>query len=470
MAAPEPGVTETAIKKVVNATQLDGAMTNTAAAIRDKTGSAAQIPWDASKGFADAIAAIQPPEESDINFYDYDGTLLHSWTLAELAEKTELPPLPSHPGLVCEGWNWTLDELKSENGEIDVGAMYITDDGKTRIYIHLDEGRLSPMVGLGTNGAIVVDWGDGTEPYTLTGETAGNTVYTPTHTYAAAGDYIITLERVSGVLWLKGTEDVATGACILRHSASADNRNAAYRSSINKVEIGSVDRIDVCAFNECRNIESITIQKDTICNSYAAFAKCTKLGAITIRRSETSVAGNFVSMSESLRVLAVPKSVVTYGSQIAYSTKIKRIKTSGINAIGDRTYGSLLGLKELTLEEGITRIPTGMCQYTPAMRRISIKGAITSIGTNAFYGCESLVSIKIPGSPNSIGASAFTYCYSLKVCDLTDCTAVPTLANANAFTGIPDDCEIRVPASLVDAWKAATNWSTYADHIVGVET
>ena len=24
------------------------------------------------------------------------------------------------------------------------------------------------------------------------------------------------------------------------------------------------------------------------------------------------------------------------------------------------------------------------------------------------------------------------------------------------------------PAALADAWKAATNWSTYADHIVGV--
>ena len=43
-----------------------------------------------------------------------------------------------------------------------------------------------------------------------------------------------------------------------------------------------------------------------------------------------------------------------------------------------------------------------------------------------------------------------------------------TLANANAFTNIPADCEIRVPASLVDSWKAATNWSTYADPIVGV--
>ena len=52
--------------------------------------------------------------------------------------------------------------------------------------------------------------------------------------------------------------------------------------------------------------------------------------------------------------------------------------------------------------------------------------------------------------------------------DFTACTTVPALANTNAFTGIPADCQIRVPASLVDTWKAATNWSTYADHIVGV--
>ena len=38
----------------------------------------------------------------------------------------------------------------------------------------------------------------------------------------------------------------------------------------------------------------------------------------------------------------------------------------------------------------------------------------------------------------------------------------------NAFNDISADCEIRVPAALADEWKDATNWSTYADHIVGV--
>lgn len=80
----------------------------------------------------------EPPKESDINFWDYDGTLLYSWTLAELAKKTELPPLPSHDGLICQGWNWTLQDIKDAGRELDIGALYITDDGKTRLYVDVD--------------------------------------------------------------------------------------------------------------------------------------------------------------------------------------------------------------------------------------------------------------------------------------------------------------------------------------------
>jgi hypothetical protein len=56
----------------------------------------------------------------------------------------------------------------------------------------------------------------------------------------------------------------------------------------------------------------------------------------------------------------------------------------------------------------------------------------------------------------------------MKFYDFTSHTSVPTLANSNAFQGIPADCEIRVPAALYDEWIAATNWSTYASRIVAV--
>jgi hypothetical protein len=50
--------------------------------------------------------------------------------------------------------------------------------------------------------------------------------------------------------------------------------------------------------------------------------------------------------------------------------------------------------------------------------------------------------------------------------DLSQATAVPSLANTNAFSGIPSDCKIIVPDALYDTWIAAPNWSSYASQIV----
>ena len=47
-----------------------------------------------------------------------------------------------------------------------------------------------------------------------------------------------------------------------------------------------------------------------------------------------------------------------------------------------------------------------------------------------------------------------------------------TLANTNAFTNTPIKSGagyIYVPAALVDSYKAATNWSVYADQIRAIE-
>ena len=117
-------------------------LTKVASAIREKGGTSDPLVYP--DGFVTAIQAIKtggsstPGTPGDITFYDYDGTIVTSWTLAELATKTALPDYPSHNGLICQGWNWSLADLKTANRKMNVGAMYVTDDGKTRIYIHLE--------------------------------------------------------------------------------------------------------------------------------------------------------------------------------------------------------------------------------------------------------------------------------------------------------------------------------------------
>jgi hypothetical protein len=82
--------------------------------------------------------------------------------------------------------------------------------------------------------------------------------------------------------------------------------------------------------------------------------------------------------------------------------------------------------------------------------------------------CQCLASIVIPSSVTSIGSSVFSSCAGMKFYDFSKHTGVPTLGSSDAFNKISSDCEIRVPMALVDEWKAATNWSTYASNIVGV--
>lgn len=77
-----------------------------------------------------------------VKFRDCDGTVLHSYTANEVASMTELPSLPTRAGLTCQGWNWTLQQVKdyaASYGRCEIGATYTTDDGKTRIKLTIQD-------------------------------------------------------------------------------------------------------------------------------------------------------------------------------------------------------------------------------------------------------------------------------------------------------------------------------------------
>ena len=51
------------------------------------------------------VEAIPPATEEYVRFYDYDGTLVASYTLKEAQKLTSLPYGPNHEGLIFQGWN-----------------------------------------------------------------------------------------------------------------------------------------------------------------------------------------------------------------------------------------------------------------------------------------------------------------------------------------------------------------------------
>lgn len=114
---------------------------------------------------------------------------------------------------------------------------------------------------------------------------------------------------------------------------------------------------------------------------------------------------------------------------------------------------------------------------------------VTSTGVNIFYACYALHTVNLPKlsaigtnmfsyssllkrldfpSVESIDTGAFSGCSRLVTLILRKTDTVCTLKNVNAFTNTPiakGTGFVYVPDNLVDQYKAATSWSTYASQI-----
>lgn len=354
----------------------------------------------------------------DVNFYDYDGFCLYSYTASEFANLTALPANPSHDGLTAQGWNWSLADAKtyvSKYKRLNIGQCYITSNGKTRIYVELQQGRLSPTIGLGVNGTVVIDWGDGSSTSTITGTSTG-TLKTASHTYSSPGKYII-------VLTVSGTATNIYGGHVssylfMKSASSTGTQNSSYLSTIQKIEIGEKIQIGHYAFFYCYGLKSITIPTSMHIGNYA-FGYC-----------------------ENLRHLTLPYTLpAQYGIRYCY------------------------GLQTVSLgnASGNTRMGQYNFQYCYALQSIQLQNTLTSLATHSFSYCYSLPIITIPENITSIAANTFNNCSSLGEIHFTR-TTPPTVANSNAWTSIPSDCKIYVPAGYLSAYTSATNYpssSTY---------
>lgn len=93
-------------------------------AIRNKTGTSAEMTVDEMATAVSNIPTGAPPKVAkQINFIDYDGTLIESYTSSEWANVSVLPSNPTHTGLTSQGWNWTKAQIDAQltavpNGDI----------------------------------------------------------------------------------------------------------------------------------------------------------------------------------------------------------------------------------------------------------------------------------------------------------------------------------------------------------------
>lgn len=293
-------------------------------------------------------------------------------------------------------------------------------DGNTHIWISLQEGRTSPMLGVCPKGTVTVDWGDGTTPDVLTGTSLTTVKCTPNHEYAKAGDYVITL-TVNGEVTF-GIDSAYQ--YLLRKTINGSEEDLVYNNAVKKVEIGDGASVGKNAFYYCYSLSSVFIPNSLTSIDGSAFSQCYSLKKITIPWSMTS--------------------------------------------IGRNAFGNCSSLKSIIIPDGVTSIAVQAFKQCYSLSSVSIPDSVTSIDNSAFQLCQSLASIAIPAGVTRVGEAVFSSCKGLHYIDFSNHTSIPTLVSTNAFTSVAKDLEIRVPAALYDEWIAATNWSSLASQIVAV--
>ena len=142
---------------------------------------------------------------------------------------------------------------------------------------------------------------------------------------------------------------------------------------------------------------------------------------------------------------------------------IESIKLSNATSIGEYAFYKCSSLTSVSFPLA-TSIGGSAFNGCSGLTEIYIPKA-TSIGYGAFQDCSSLTSVSFPVA-TSIDDYAFHSCRGLTTIYVgTNTSTVCTLSNTSAFNNCTNLTNIYVPASLVDSYKSATNWSSYADKI-----
>lgn len=454
--------------KVVDSAKLDNDLRAVADAIRTKGNTFSRLHFP--DGFVSAIENMEggggePVTEKDINFYDYDGDLLYAYTLDEIQQLSELPPLPVREGLICQEWNWTLDELKALGRPMTVGASYITDDGATRLYLDIpkDARKTVPLhFSQSVSSGVTINWGDGSAAETVSG-----TGYISTsHTYANGGEYMISLmpSDTCNIILGNGTNTSVIGA-------TASDTSYFIGSLLASANIGKNVSLGKCAFEASNALKKISMPSTTRvgtalyeCN---AFERCFALNFVVFSRANTFLGAYCFQHSCGLDLVSLAPTISgTIEGAFAYCRGVKRLDfPDGIENITWNACRDCCSLNDIN-KSNATRIDESAFRGAWGLKRAVIGEGQKTLNYT-FSECRSLSEVDIPSTITSLNSNAFSNCYGMTRYDFTKCTAVPTLGNTNVFTGIPEDCIIVVPDGLLTEWKAATNWSTYASHIKG---
>lgn len=238
--------------------------------------------------------------------------------------------------------------------------------------------------------------------------------------------------------------------------------------NLSSVIIDHCKSIDEMAFIRCSAIETISIN-ECLYISGSAFMSCYSLKTVQIDACQ-QIGNSAFEQCSSLIGISGPACLSIGANAFSRCSSLRYANFSMCSRVSGYAFCSCIALESVdfpALEVAQQNSIFGFCYN---LREV-ILPKLKSTGWGMFGDCSSLSYVSLAVCSN-IAAATFSKCTSLSAIYLLS-TSVAVLGNSNAFTSTPISLSsylgyfgsIYVPASLVEAYKSAANWSYYADRI-----
>lgn len=399
------------------------------------------------------------PVTSGATIYDYDGTVIATYTPEEFAALSAYPAHPEHEYLTANGYNVVLATAQAyaaKYGYVEVGAQYRVTDGKTRLFMSIEEFTRDIRLGLCVNGSVDVDWGDGTTHSTMTSSDIDIIQYAE-HTYAQSGDYIITL-TVTGESVISAFREADFIGRIGAENDDSIYCSRAHFNCLTKILIGENVNIDASPFVSFANLETVLIPDgmEILSNGYGVFMDCKRLKSLVIPSSFTSLPNDFCYGCESLSSLVLPHSITAIPSSFASSSSISALVIpDSVTSIDGQSFPYCWYLKKVFMSDNVTTIGRGVFGHCFNLTQIKLPNNGTTYDISIFADCP-IINLEIPAATTTINAG-FSHMYCLKTLKFLSSTP-PTVTGSTPWKYLPTDCIIYVPEGSLSAYTSASNY------------